>query len=57
MQRKSEEAIESLLSKFKEQLKEVQDHYDKSKRRSDGIKMQYEEKITQQDDDDRGELK
>jgi cilia- and flagella-associated protein 57 len=56
MQRMSEAATEKLLNRFKDELKKVQDEYDKSKRKADGIKMQYEEKINQQNDDDLGEI-
>lgn len=56
MQRMSEQATEKLLNRFKDELKKVQDEYDKSKRKADGIKMQYEEKLTQQNDDDFGEI-
>lgn len=34
----------------------MQDEYDKSKKEADGLKMIYEEKITQTDDDDKGEI-
>ena len=53
----SEQAIEKLLNDFKDELQVVQDEYDKAKRKSDGTKMKYEEKLTQQDDDDTGEIR
>jgi len=40
------------LNDFKEQLQKIQEEYDKSKKTADGLKMIYEEKLTQNDDDD-----
>ena len=37
-------------------LKDVQDAYDSSKRKADGLKMMYEERLTQTEDDDTGEI-
>ena len=44
--KKKEENIELLLDDFKNELQKVQDKYDEEKRRADGLKMMYEEKLT-----------
>ena len=57
LQKLNEQAIESLLNDFKEQLQKIQEEYDKSKKTADGLKMIYEEKLTQNDDDDQCEMR
>ena len=52
----NEQAIEKLLNDFKDELQKVQDEYDKSKRTADGYKMIYEERLTQTEDDNEGEI-
>ena len=52
LQRLNEQAIESLLNSFKNELQTVQEEYDKSKRTADGLKMIFEEKLTQTEQDD-----
>mmetsp|Transcript_11207 Transcript_11207/g.11270 ORF Transcript_11207/g.11270 Transcript_11207/m.11270 type:complete len:160 (+) Transcript_11207:2684-3163(+) len=54
LQKQNEEAIEELLNEFKNNLKNVQSEYDDSKRTADGLKMMYEEKLTQQEDEHEG---
>ena len=45
-----------MLNDFKVNLKSVQAEYDDSKRTADGLKMMYEEKLTQQEDEHEGEI-
>lgn len=52
----NEAAIEKLLNDFKDELQKVQDEYDKSKRTADGYKMIYEERLTQTEDDNEGDI-
>lgn len=54
--RLKEKNTEQLLDDFKNELQKVQDKYDEEKRRADGLKMMYEEKLTQQDDEDNSEV-
>lgn len=54
--RLKEKNIEHLLDDFKNELQKVQDKYEEEKRRADGLKMMYEEKLTQQDDEDNNEV-
>mmetsp|Transcript_47632 Transcript_47632/g.34898 ORF Transcript_47632/g.34898 Transcript_47632/m.34898 type:complete len:209 (-) Transcript_47632:234-860(-) len=56
LQKQNEEAIEELLNEFKNNLKHVQAEYDDSKRTADGLKMMYEEKLTQQEDEHEDEI-
>lgn len=51
-----EKNTEQLLDDFKNELQKVQDKYDEEKRKADGLKMMYEEKLTQQDDEDNTEV-
>ena len=46
-----------MLTEFKNNLQEVQDQYDNAKRTYDGLKMIYEERLTQTEDDDSVEIK
>ena len=46
LQRQNEEAIEKLLNEFKLNLGKVQDEYEDQKKTADGLKTQYEEKLT-----------
>jgi hypothetical protein len=56
LQKQNETASEKLLNEFKVNLHEVQDQYDNSKRQADGLKMIYEERLTQTEDDDTAEI-
>ena len=57
MDTKHENATEKLLNEFKINLADVQEQYDNSKRTSDGLKMIYEERLTQTEDDDAVEIR
>ena len=46
---KQEQAVETLLLDFNEQLARVQEMYEESKKNGDGLKMKNEEKLTSQD--------
>ena len=48
---KQEQAVETLLLDFNEQLARVQEMYEESKKNGDGLKMKNEEKLTSQDYD------
>ena len=43
---KQEQAVETLLLDFNEQLARVQEMYEESKKNGDGLKMKNEEKLT-----------
>ena len=51
LQKQNEEAIEKLLKEFTNNLGKVQEEYEDSKKTADGLKMMYEEKLTQQEDE------
>ena len=51
MNEKQEQAVETLLLDFNEQLARVQEMYEESKKNGDGLKMKNEEKLTSQDYD------
>ena len=57
LHKQNDNAIEKLLTEFKNNLQEVQDQYDNAKRTYDGLKMIYEERLTQTEDDDSVEIK
>ena len=56
LQRQNEEAIDKLLNEFKLNLGKVQDEYEDQKKTADGLKTQYEEKLTQQEDEHEAEI-
>lgn len=45
LQRQNEEAIDKLLSEFRNNLGKIQEEYEDQKRTADGLKTQYEEKL------------
>lgn len=57
MNKQNEIAVETLLNQFKTNLHEVQDQYNNSKRQADGLKMIFEERLTQTEDDNSAEIK
>ena len=51
-----EKAIDTLLQEFKKNLQRVQQQYEASKRESDQLKMNNEEKLTMQEEEQNDEI-
>ncbi len=56
LQKQNEEAIDKLLSEFRNNLGKIQEEYEDQKRTADGLKTQYEEKLVQTSDEHEAEL-
>jgi hypothetical protein len=56
LKQQNQDAIDRLLSEFRNNLGKIQEEYEDQKRMSDGLKTQYEEKLVQTGEEHEAEL-
>lgn len=56
LKKTNEQSVEKLLSEFRINLQDVEDQYQNSKRTADGYKLMFEERLTQDEDQNKEEI-